>query len=474
MDYIIELLNMAEKYGILTGGTDQDGNAAFVVIDSSSVITVTVRPGGRATVIVAGEEENFDLSDETGEGAVAFFEALSQALTEDNLDHKSAKLIDLLNEFSDSLDEEGDGEEDPEAEDTEDSEDPEEEVTDEEDVADEEDSEEEPEPKPKKMKGKKRRTMGNEDSEGGDEEASTELAHSDIVINQTLLPLGFKVTYDPAATGSASNDRYVVIATEDQSHTNFVIETPGELFVAKQGENELYNGTDAKAAALAIASCLKEEGEEEETEEEEDDMSLTDSEVAIMIEHADAIITNMVEQDGEPEVFDTQRFSDALASVGQIDGYQITIGDDQITVNTGDNEIAVTKDFMVTAAATFAKLSTNATNEVAAHKMMRLAIQLGYDSKSSATKVSKEEAALDYAVELAITQAQVRSEIKKLKVLSVKFEDGEVMLRYTKEAMPDAARRESTETPTDMEDVINTAKQMADWYERTYKPTLNR
>lgn len=297
---IVALLNLAEKHGILTGGTDSEGNAAYVVIDSTSIITVTIRPGGRATLIVGGEETNYDLSDEEPDEAIAFFEALSQALVEDNLDHKSAKLGKVMDEFNDMLADEDDSEEDESEDDSEedeedeeyDDEDSEEESDDEdsEDFADEEDEE--------------------DDSE--EDEDNEELAHSDIVINKTLLPLGFKVTYQPATTDKTVNDMYVVIAADSGKHTDYTIETPDELFVAKHKGTELYSGTDAKQAATVIARAIDEALEIAA----DDDIPFTETELDLLIEHADAMIDDMIEKASTVEHFNEERFFRGLASVG--------------------------------------------------------------------------------------------------------------------------------------------------------------
>ena len=481
-ELLIELLNMAEKHGILTGGTDDDGNAAYVVIDSGSNITVIVRPGGRAQVIVDGEESNFDITDEEADGIGDFIEALAQALVEDNLDHKTDKLTKLFEEFTQSLDDE-EGDEDEESDEDEDEEDDEDvdledddgEVI-EDDVAededeDEDDSDEEEKPKlkmKKKGKGKpfgKKKSMGDEDNnedEGGDEEAAVEVAHSDIVINQTLLPLGFKVTYD-AAVDETAVDRYVVIASDTREKTDFVIETPGEYFNVKRGNEELYSGTNARTAAVTIAMAIDPDYE----------TPLTESEVAVAIDTADYIINNMVELAGEePEAFDMERITAALEEVALGDGYSVVKeeGEEEVAkVTVGGKVYNVPAEFMVPTAAVFAKLASEATNQEVAHKMMRLALKLGFNGKAA-----REEAALDRQVEVAISQAALRAEIRKLKILTVKFDGSEVQLRFTKDAMPDAERREATETPTDMEDALGTAKHMVDWYKRSYEPTLKR
>lgn len=146
MEVVIEILADAEKAGIVTGGKDRKGNYAYVVIDSSSLITIIVRPTGRATLVVNGESTDFDLQDEEGQGMAELFTNIAQSLQDDNLDDKSQRLLDIMQSGveDDSEDEEDDSEE---SEDSEEEEDDSEEDTsgdvDQLDDSDEEDSEEE-------------------------------------------------------------------------------------------------------------------------------------------------------------------------------------------------------------------------------------------------------------------------------------------------------------------------------------------
>src|ERR1700740_2029246 len=119
MDEIIEILTRAAKQGLMTGGADKDGNYAYVVMDGTDPITITIRPSGRATILRGKEEPlDFDIDASDSSGAVEFVTALGKQLIADNLDHKAVQLGDIASDYANE-----DTESDEDSEDTESDED---------------------------------------------------------------------------------------------------------------------------------------------------------------------------------------------------------------------------------------------------------------------------------------------------------------------------------------------------------------
>jgi hypothetical protein len=356
MEVILEILALAEKQGIITGGKDKRGNYAYVVIDSSTLITIIVRPGGRVTVIVDGEEQNFDSNDE--EDFVNIFEAIAQALNDDNLDDKSEALIQIiedgLSDGEEDMEEDGDdtGEDEEESEDDD--------SVDAEDDEESEEDEEEAKPKKKKKVSKSDEddeeeevehedeldeldTNVDEDEEDSEEEASVEVAHSDIVINKTFFGAGYniKASYDPAINNDR-DDRYNIIVAGNEFEpaipVGYVIDTPEQFFVARRehSSEELYRGTDAKLAAEAILADIENRDDFELNVGPE----LTSDEIALMKEHVDGMINNMVETAKEPKAFSVGKFMAALGG-SKKENETIVTGGAFVVINLGKKKPVV-------------------------------------------------------------------------------------------------------------------------------------
>lgn len=495
-ELIIELLNMAEKHGILTGGTDDDGNAAYVVIDSSNMITVTVRPGGRATIIIGGEEENFDLSDEENETAIGdFMGSLVQALVEDNLDHKSSKLINLLEEFSNSLEEEGEDEEQTDDGEDEEEDSEEDETDSEDDETDSEDDEaidEEEDPAPKKrgkLFGKKSKKADDEDTSDDDEEASlsqSELAlmveHADDIIKRMVETAGDEPEVFDA-------DRFNQAVEEVGGLGDYTVElseatmrvTVGDKFVAHQRP-------DFMVTAAAIFALLAKTATNEEAAHK-------------MITLATKLGFN---SSGTTEIASSVVGKTILAQLGGNKFISMTGAKNLVWLERGLQcdlpvrstknkanrlQIVLTTDDLYAMA--FYKWDAKKllmkpvgqhTSGLDAEGLRRtfteqtgLEISLGTLGREQANDlddvetVDAETADLNFHVEIAITQAKVREEVKKLKIIAVTINEGEYRVSFTKKIMPDEADREAKAAYTDdPEEAIAAAKSMANWYERQH------
>jgi hypothetical protein len=367
MEVILEILALAEKQGIITGGKDRQGNYAYIVIDSSSLITIIVRPGGRVTLVVSGEETNFDSNDE--EEFIGMFEALAEALNEDNLDAKSDALIKIIESdmFDGEEDTEEDGDEEEDSEDEESDEDDDSAEAEDDDNSDEEESddeeeEEEAKPKKKKKKGKAKDeddeeedvehedeldeldNNTDEDDEDSEEEASVETAASRAKLKGILAALAkakLKITVKFHSRASKEDYDYIMLYGNNDLLLPYMIQMPtkdepGLMLIYQDGTHadDIWGAkNDAKGYDDIVKALIKDakrtgtkigkfksgseladdgmlhDGPSECTLEEED---LSEDELALMKEHVDGIINHMVETAKEPKAFNAGRLMAAL------------------------------------------------------------------------------------------------------------------------------------------------------------------
>lgn len=531
MEFIISILQACEDLGVITGGSDSDGNYAFVVIDSTSDITIIVRPTGRITLSVGGEKQDFDgnieinddneeNSDEDYNSLSEFISAFTQALIDDNLDTKASLLMNVLDGMGEvfdavSADDETD-EEDTSEDDTSDEEydDSEDDVTD--DSSDEEYDDEDVE----EAASSKIIELCNKDDE--DEEfSSKELSSHELDILIDNAPALIDDMIETAARGKIEpfNIRKFskVVGIKSSSKNSVSYHTGAQVAIrlskddnvivelkAGNAKSKVAKGGTASANLLKVYRTYVDKYAKLNKANVTKQLAMLDrlidaiNNMASRSDLLDAIteLTNAAGSNGVPRTRAMMTTNSAAYVITSSVTYDISYAFDaglneykvEITATTGARIyklLCIPAKNMVAVAAGFAKLATQMGNPAYpngifpakrdgrfSNLLMRMAIKLGYRSEEdSRQKLARAETQqYQEAASSKVTKAQITKAAKDANLSAVKNEWGEWRITLKKEELPSEKKREAIAYYTDdAEEALHAIKKLREWADKHLK-----